>query len=140
MSIARPILKQPRETKAGAADSPVKAPTVVVLNNRWRIVDDDLQWILQYRRRNRGRSDGSEDSRSWEGKRFCRTRTTLLRDIRENCAEVDPAAVEIVEALPYLHPDRDKKENPAATQGDCRAPNHSWRSDSVTEPMRTQYE
>ena len=81
---------------------------VVQLNDRWRIVDDPLQWIVQYRRNNRGRSDGSEDPRSWEGRRFCRTHTALLRDIRENCGEVDPAAVAIIEALPDWHPDWDK--------------------------------
>jgi hypothetical protein len=76
---------------------------VVKLNDRWRVIDHPLQWILQYRRNNRGRSDGSEDPRSWEGKRFCRTRTALLRDIRENCGAVDPAAVATLKTLPDRH-------------------------------------
>ncbi len=36
----------------------------VVLNDRWRVVDDPLQWILQYWARERGRSDGTDDPRS----------------------------------------------------------------------------
>ena len=112
----------------------------LVLNERWRVVDDPLQWIVQYRQNNRRRGDGSVDPRSWQGKRFCRTRTALLRDIRENCGEVDPAALANIEAMPDWHSDRDKKENPAATRGDCRALNHSWQSDSLTKPRRTRYE
>jgi hypothetical protein len=112
------------------------AKTLVQLNDRWRVIDDSKQWILQYRRNYRGRSDGSEDPRSWEGKRFCRTRNALLRDIRENCGEVDPAAVAILVALPDWHPDRDKRKNPAATWGSCRVLNHSWQSDSFTKPQR----
>ena len=81
---------------------------IVQLNDRWRVIDDPLQWIVQYRRRDRGRSDGSEDSRSWEGRRFCRTRTALQRDITENCGEVDPAAIAIIERLPNWHSDRGK--------------------------------
>ncbi len=108
---------------------------VAVLNDRWRVVDDPVQWLLQRRERT-----ASEKSSGWAGEHFCRQRRSLLRDIRENCGEVDPAALAVIEALPDRHPDRDTKKNPAATLGDCRALNHSWRSDSLTKPQRTQYE
>ena len=83
---------------------------VVQLNDRWRVIDDPLQWVVQCRQNNRRRSDGSVDPRSWQGKRFCRTRTALQRDIRENYGEVDPAVAAIVVALPDWHPDRDKTD------------------------------
>jgi len=118
-----------------------RSPLLVIqLNDHWRIVDHPLQWIVQYRRRYRGRSDGSEDPRSWEGTSFCRTRPALLRCIREDCGEVDPAAVAVIEALPDWHPDRDKKENPAATKGDCRVLNHSCGLVLSLSPGKTQHE
>ena len=76
---------------------------LAALNERWRVVVDPLQWIVQYRRNNRGRSGGSEDPRSWEGRSFCRTRTALLRCIGEYCGEVDPSALSIIKALPEWH-------------------------------------
>ncbi len=78
------------------------SPTIL-LNDRWRVIDDPLQWLVQYRQNNRRRSDGSVDPRSWQGKRFCRTRTALQRDISENCGEVDPMAVAVIEQWPEWH-------------------------------------
>lgn len=76
---------------------------LVRLNDKWRIVDDPLQWILQRRAGNRRRSDGSEDPRSWQGMSYCMTRAVLLRDIRERAGEVDPAAVAFIESWPERH-------------------------------------
>ena len=42
----------------------IDAAFPVMLNDRWRVVDDPLQWVLQYRARMRGRSDGTDDPRS----------------------------------------------------------------------------
>lgn len=76
---------------------------VAILNDRWRVIDDPLQWILQYRRRKVCAGAKSPKDNIWRGHRFCRTRTALLRDIRENCGEVGPAALAIVKALPEWH-------------------------------------
>jgi len=76
---------------------------ITQLNKHWRIIDDPLQWILQVRK-----GQPSARSSGWRGEHFCRQRTPLLRCIRENCGEVDPATVAIIESLPDWHPDRDK--------------------------------
>ena len=75
----------------------------VVLNDRWRVVDDPLQWILQYREGKTPHSDGSENPRAWVGRRFFRTRTALKRDIRECCGDVDPAALAVIDTWPDWH-------------------------------------
>jgi hypothetical protein len=72
------------------------------LNDRWRVVDDPIQWILQYRRNKHGSS--AEDVEDvWGGRRFFRTRTALLRDVRELCGPVDPSALRIIASLPDRH-------------------------------------
>lgn len=65
------------------------------LNNRWRVVHDPLQWILQVRR---GRK--TTKATGWKGRRFCQWRRTLIRDIGELCGPVDPDALAIIQALP----------------------------------------
>lgn len=72
---------------------------IAVLNDRWRVVDDPLQWILEVRKgRSRSRATG------WTGRRFHCQRTALIRSIRELCGEVDPAALAVLDALPQRHP------------------------------------
>ena len=83
---------------------------VVQLNDRWRVIDESIQWILQYRRRKVCAGAKSSKNKAWEGRRFCRTRPALLRDIRENCGEVDPDALATIEELPDWHPDHDKPD------------------------------
>jgi hypothetical protein len=82
-------------TRAAASQLPV----VAVLNDRWRVVLDPLQWIIEVRK---GR--GGVKSTGWRGRRFCTTRTVLIRDVRELCGEVDPEALAILERLPENHP------------------------------------
>ena len=72
----------------------------LVLNDRWRVVDDPLQWILQYRRFKYGHSGGSENPKAWEGRRFCRSSAALKRDIGELCGEVDQVALAIIDTWP----------------------------------------
>jgi len=89
--------------QAKTATSPAdasKTPVVAILNNRWRVIDDPLQWILQVRR---GRK--TEKATGWRGRSYCTQRTVLLRCIREYCGEVDADALAIVEALPNRHID-----------------------------------
>lgn len=72
---------------------------VVILNGRWRVTNDPLQWILEVRR---GRKTGK--ATGWKGRRFCQQRRTLIREIGELCGEVAPAAMAILQALPDQHP------------------------------------
>ena len=76
----------------------------VTLNERWRVVDDPLQWILQYRAGNISHSDADKTRKAWQGRRFCRTRDALLRDIRENCEPIDLATIEEIVKFPDRHP------------------------------------
>ena len=88
---------------------------LIELNRDWRVVDDDLQFILQGRK-------GAARSKAtgWRGRSFCRTREALLRCIREYCClpdhgqrrcireyrGVDEAALKNVLKLPEWHVDR----------------------------------
>ena len=75
---------------------------VAQLNERWRVVDDPLQWKLQRKKGNaRKRNSG------WQDRSFCRTRDGLLRCVCEYCGEVEPAALAKLSVLPQYHPDED---------------------------------
>jgi len=78
------------------ADSLKRFP--VVLNDRWRIQDDPLQWLLQ---RRTGKADKKHSG--WSNRSFCRTREGLLRCVREYCGIVDAEALKRLEALPDFH-------------------------------------
>jgi hypothetical protein len=69
------------------------------LNDRWRVIDDPLQWILQVRQ---GRKTGK--ATGWKGIRFCRWRRTLIRDSGELCGDIDVTAMALIEELPDRHP------------------------------------
>lgn len=79
---------------------------VVQLNDRWRVIDDPLQWILQVRK---GRK--AKKASGWRGRSYCTQRTVLLRCIREYCGDVDRGAIAIVEALPKRHIDWDRSSS-----------------------------
>jgi hypothetical protein len=68
----------------------------IILNDRWRVSFDELQWILEKRR----------SGTRWRGSAYCVTRSALLRNIRERCGDADPDALAEVKALPDWHPDR----------------------------------
>ena len=72
---------------------------IVQLNDRWRITDDGVQWILQ-RRESRSTDRGT----GWKGRSYCTQRATLLRDIRGYCGDADPHAHRQIEALPERFP------------------------------------
>ena len=92
---------------AGRADWP-KRPAhplnrpIAQLSERWRVVDDPLQGILQ-----RKKGNPRKKNSGWTGRSFCRTREALLRCVREYCGQVDPAALEKLNALPEWHLDWD---------------------------------
>ena len=90
---------------------------VAVLNDRWRVLDDKLQWLLQVRKgRPTAKSSGCRN------RFFCTQRPALLRCIREHCGDVDPDALSVIEALPdrHGHPilqrGRRSKEKPASNR------------------------
>lgn len=90
------------QKKVTAFQLVVEPPTHIVLNERWRVrLNDPLQWILE---RRLGRQ--TRKSTGWVGRSFCTQRSTLLRDIRDYCGDVDPAALQQVEALPERFPYR----------------------------------
>jgi hypothetical protein len=98
---------------------------IAQLNERWRVVDDPLQWILQ---RKKGKS--RRKNLGWRGRSFCTMREALLRCVREYCCEVDPAALGKLEALPDWHLDRD------CTNLDVRGTDRA-RSYRQSEPLLT---
>ena len=89
---------------------------MIALNKRWRVrLDNTLQWILE---RRRGRSTAKRTG--WVARGFCATRRALIRNIKEDCGEVDPDALRQVEALPEKFPYRtagvlQNKRMPAST-------------------------
>ena len=83
-----------------AAATPAAVEFPIVLNDRWRVVDDPLQWILQYRE-----SDPSERSTGYKARSFCGSRGGLTRCVRDYCGDVDPDALAQIGLLPDLRQD-----------------------------------
>ena len=116
---------------------------IAQLNERWRVVDDPLQWILQ-RRKGNPRSKNS----GWSCRSFLRTREGLLCRIREYCCPpdqgelrsireyqgVDESALEQVRALPDWHSDWDQKDH---TNLDVRGTDQA-QVDGLSEPLCAQ--
>jgi hypothetical protein len=71
---------------------------LIPLSPKWRIVQDDIQYLLEQTKGN-ARSKAS----GWVAKSYCRTRAALLRAIREKCGPVDEGALQQVKALPEWH-------------------------------------
>ncbi len=69
----------------------------VVLNDRWRVSEDSLQWMLQRRDNKPGKKA------KWTGRSFCRTREALLRCVNDYCGIIDAEALKRLEALPDFH-------------------------------------
>ena len=84
------------------ADDPT-AVFPLVLNERWRVADDPLKWIIQYRAGNVSHSDEVKNRKSWKGVHFCRTSAALKQRTRECCGEVDPVALAVIDTWPKVH-------------------------------------
>ena len=104
----------------------------IVLNYRWRVVDDPVQWILQRRRgRNMPASRSAPGEYQWSGRSFTTLATVLKREIRRLCGEVDAEVMKLINRLPEKHPGfvahveknmaQYRKENPRAGRGRARA-------------------
>ena len=78
---------------------------VAQLNERWRVVDDPLQWILQ-----RKKGNPRKKSSGWRDRSFCRTRGALLRCIAGYCKEIDATSLAKLKSLPDRHPDWDCRD------------------------------
>ena len=83
-----------------AVATPATVTFPIVLNDRWCVVDDPLQWILAVRQRANSKS-GSE----YRHRSFCASRSGLTRCISEYCGDVDPDALARIDLLPDLHQD-----------------------------------
>jgi hypothetical protein len=84
-----------------ALASPLTHPSnqlLIQINPNWRIVEDDLQYILQRRK-----GSARKKSKGWTARSFYRTREALLLGIREYCGSVDEDALKPVRALPEWH-------------------------------------
>jgi hypothetical protein len=73
---------------------------ITQLNEKWRVVDDPLQWILQQRKGNPRKKNSG-----WRDRSFCRTREGLSRCVRDYCGEIDAAAFAKLDALPDHYED-----------------------------------
>jgi hypothetical protein len=96
---------------------------VAQLNERWRVVDDPLQWKLQ-----RKKGNARKKNSGWQDRSFCRTRDGLLRCVREYCGEVDVDALAKLNKLPVWHLDWDR------TNLDVPETDHA-QSDRQSEPL-----
>jgi hypothetical protein len=69
---------------------------VVILNDRWRVIEcrDRIQWILQYRNRAKGVT-----KHAWRSRSYCRTGGALIRCCYEHAGQIDPAARMTLEGL-----------------------------------------
>lgn len=97
------VVAGPRVAGQGdACLAPIAFP--IILNSRWCVIDDPLQWILAVRQRENSNSGNEYGHRS-----FCASRSGLLRCIDEYIvrrgAVVDPDALEAINRLPEMHPD-----------------------------------
>lgn len=79
--------------------SPSERNSVLFQANRWRLVDDGIQWILEVRKgRERAKATG------WRARSFFLSRTALLRVVRETVGGLPQEAVRCIESLPARHP------------------------------------
>jgi hypothetical protein len=69
---------------------------VVILNKGWRIIEcrDGIQWILQKRK---GQYEGRP---RWAGESYCRSKSALLRCVRDKAGEVWADAYTQIDDLP----------------------------------------
>jgi hypothetical protein len=76
----------------------------IVLNDKYRIIDETIQWILEVRRS----ADGVHNPK-YQSIRYCRSRIGLAACVDTLAGNVTPEARRLTEALPDWHVDRDKQ-------------------------------
>jgi hypothetical protein len=89
-----------RPPKASGQTKPLADPSrgvVAVLSDRWRVIDDGVQWILQ-----KAHGRPTAKSTGWRGRSYCTSRKSLLDSVeRWRCG---PGGLRVLEALPDDHP------------------------------------
>ncbi len=83
-----------------AAATPAAVEFPIILKDRWRVVDDPLQWILEVRK-----GQAAKKSTGYRARSFCSSRTGLAQCIRDNCGDLYPDALAPIDLLPDLHED-----------------------------------
>lgn len=87
------------QSTAEAGTETTGAPRAITfpinLNDRWRVSQDDLQWVLEH--------CVSVKTQRWQDRRFHQQREWLLKSIRELCGEVDKGALEAIRGFPEWH-------------------------------------
>lgn len=78
---------------------PPSSPKIVDLNNRWRVIDEDRQWILQKRK---GRP--TKKSSGYRSIKFHRSREGLHCSVRELCGAIGPDAQDLIGRFPEHYP------------------------------------
>ena len=99
-------VRQPQAVSPGT-DTPkaTKPPAdrskrvIAVLNDRWRVIDDGIQWVLEKRK---GRP--TPKSSGWRGRSYARNRASLLDSVERRCGPVDSEALAALKTLPDAHP------------------------------------
>ncbi|MEX2650357.1 MAG: hypothetical protein WD673_15220 [Alphaproteobacteria bacterium] len=76
------------------------ARLVIVLNDRWALLADPVQWVLA-RRNGRARARSTGYIARW----FPTLKATLVRDLRENAIVATPEAEAFIAGLPERHAD-----------------------------------
>ncbi len=80
----------------------------ITLNDRWRVVDDPLQWIILECRAPSESVAERNSAPGWGRYRpdsYCATRTGLQRCIRRKCGDLHPGTLARIDLLPDLHQD-----------------------------------
>lgn len=92
---------------------PEQHPTTIIaqLNDQWRVIDEPVQWILQYRN---GR--GTQKSTGWRGRRYHCDRDQLVVSVRELAGPIDADELQILMQLPKWHPDPRSSLKPSALE------------------------
>jgi hypothetical protein len=101
----------PRKNGCASSNPQLAHPSnrlVAQLNERWRVVDDPLQWILQ-----RKKGNPRKKNSGWRDRSFCRTRDALLRCVDGYCGEIDDNSLAKLRSLPDWHPDWDCRNDRA---------------------------
>lgn len=80
--------------------SPRSNEASITINNRWRVRDDGLQWVVEcmIREPKPGKYSG------WNAKKFHVERDALIRTIREIGITIGTATVNKLEQLPPINP------------------------------------
>jgi hypothetical protein len=96
VGVREPSVSEQNAPGSSASPSPVAHPSdrlLIQLNDDWRVVDDDRQYVIQ-RRRGHARSRAT----GWIGRCLSDSRSTLA--LHSQCGDLEPEAIAAIESLP----------------------------------------